>query len=128
LLYNRPLEKSNRTRRIKIEWDANVNLMGENLNTTKENRSLLVCKEFGIRVNAEAMNNMLMSVQQKAGQTRNTEIANISFDCVAKSEYLGITQRNLNCLCKESESRLNLSTASYIWFQIFCLSICHLKT
>jgi hypothetical protein len=112
-LYNRPLERSNKTRRIKIEWDTNVNLMGENLNTTKENiEVLLVCKEFRMHVNAETINNMLLSFQQKAGQTRNTETANISFDCVAKLEYFGITLTNLNCLCKESKSRLNLWTAS----------------
>jgi hypothetical protein len=56
---------------------------------------------------------MLMSHSQKTGQKYSTEIANRSFEEVAKFKYLRTTLTDQNCMHKETDSRLNLGNACY---------------
>jgi hypothetical protein len=55
---------------------------------------------------------MLMLHSQKIGQKHSTEIANRSFEDVAKFIYLG-TLTDQNCMHEEIKRRLNSGSACY---------------
>jgi glycerol-3-phosphate O-acyltransferase len=56
---------------------------------------------------------MLVSRCQKAGQRQSIQIANRSFESVAKFKHLGTTLRDQNCIQEEIKSRLNSGNACY---------------
>jgi hypothetical protein len=60
---------------------ADVNIVGENLDTIKNTEALLdASKEAGLEVNPEKTKYMLMSRSQRVGQKRSIKIANRSFE------------------------------------------------
>jgi hypothetical protein len=63
-------------------------------------------------VNPEKTKYMLMSCQ-KTARRHSIEIANRSFEGVAKFKYLGTTPTDHNCMNEEIKSRLNLGNACY---------------
>jgi hypothetical protein len=88
LLFNFALGMSKKTK-----WDWNgthqlliyaddVNLLGDNIDTIKENTKTLIdsTKEVGLEINAEKTEYMLLFRRQNARQNRNINIANGSFE------------------------------------------------
>jgi hypothetical protein len=91
------------------------NLLGDGVNTIKENSETLLetSRDIGIEINAEKTKYMIMSRHQNSGQNQNIRTANESFGKVAKFKYLGTTLTNQNYIQDELESKFNSGNACY---------------
>jgi hypothetical protein len=104
--------KLNRTHLLACFDD--VNLLGDTINTIKEKETLIdSSKEFGLEVNLEKTKFILLSRLRNAGQNRDTDIANRSFENVLDFKYLGTTVTNQNLIQEEIKRRLNSGSACY---------------
>jgi hypothetical protein len=103
LLFNFALEYSTRkfleneidlelygTYRLLVYAD-DVNLLGDNVNTIKENSETVLgfSRDIGLEINAEKAVYMIMSPDPYSGQNQNIRIANKSFEKVVRFKYLG---------------------------------------
>jgi hypothetical protein len=80
--------KLNGTHQLLIYAD-DVNLLRDNINAINKKTEAItgVSKEVGLEVNTEKMKYMLMPHHQNAGKNNNINIANRSFENVAKFRY-----------------------------------------
>jgi hypothetical protein len=98
---------------------ADVNLLGDRVNTIKENSGtfLEASRDIGLETNAEKTKYMIMSRHPNLGQNLNIRIANEPFEKVAKFKYLGTTLTNQNEIHDDIKSSLNSGNACYYSFQ-----------
>jgi hypothetical protein len=96
-----------------------VNLLGDSVNTIKENSETLLefSRDIGLEINAEKTKYMIMSHHPNSGQNHNIRVANESFEKVAKFKYLGVTLTNQNDIHDEIKSRLNSGNACHYLVQ-----------
>jgi hypothetical protein len=73
-----------------------VSLLGDNIDTIQKNTETLTdaSKEVGLEINVEKAKYMLLSRNQNAGQTRDIQIANRSFENVSQFKYLRMTNKS----------------------------------
>jgi hypothetical protein len=97
-----------------LVYADDVNLLGDSINTIKENTELLLdaTRDIGIEINAEKTKYM-MSRHPNSGQNQNIRRDNELFENVAKFKYLGTTLTNQNDIHDEIKSRLNSGNAYY---------------
>jgi hypothetical protein len=106
--------KLNGTHQLQVYAD-DVNLLGDSVNTIKENSETLLeaSWDIGLEINAEKTKYMIMSRYLNSVQNQNIRIANESFESVAKFKYLGATLTNQNDIRDEIKNILNSGKACY---------------
>jgi hypothetical protein len=94
---------------------ADVNLLGDNIDTVKKSTETLIdsSEEVGVEVNTERTKYMLLSRHQNAGQNQDIKIGNRCFENVAKLKYLGTTVTKQNSIHEEIKRRLNSGNGCY---------------
>jgi hypothetical protein len=85
-----------------LAYADDVNLLGNNVDTVKENTEKLIdaSKEVGLEINAEKTKYILLTHHQNIGQNRDIKIANRLFVNVSQFEYLGMTVTNQNLISR----------------------------
>jgi hypothetical protein len=98
-----------------LAYADDVNLLGDNIDIINKNTETLIDdnKEVGLEVNVEKTKYMLVSRYQNAGQTREIEIGNRSFENMSQFKYLGTTVTNQSFIQEEIKRKLNSGNACY---------------
>ena len=86
-----------------LAYADDVNILGGNAHTVKENAETLVgaTKEIGLEVNADKTKYMIMSRDQNAGRSYSMKIYNNTIERVEEFKYLGTTLTNKNLFRKK---------------------------
>jgi hypothetical protein len=111
---NRVELKLNGTHHL-LAYADDVNLLGDSMDTIEKSTETLIdaSKEFGLEINIEKTKYILLSGHQNAGQNRDIEIANRSFENVSQFKYLGTTVTNQNLIQEGIKRRLSSGNACY---------------
>jgi hypothetical protein len=96
-----------------LVYADDVNLLGDSVNTIKENSGTLLeaIRNTGLEINAEKTKYMIMSRHLNSEQHQNIRVANESFEKMTKFKYLGTTLTNQNDIHDEIKSGLNSGNA-----------------
>jgi hypothetical protein len=90
----------------------------------KVKRQVFLGKEFGLEVNADKTNYMVMSRDQNVGRSQNIKPDNSSFQRLENFKYLGTTL-NQNSILEEIKSKLKSGNACYHSVQNILSSSCY---
>ncbi|KAJ4433724.1 hypothetical protein ANN_16035 [Periplaneta americana] len=92
-----------------------VNMLGENPQTIRENTGILpeASKAIGLEVNPENTKYMIMSRDENIVRNGNIKIGDLSFEGVEKFKYLGTTVTNINGTREEIKCRINMGIVCY---------------
>ncbi|KAJ4439145.1 hypothetical protein ANN_15102 [Periplaneta americana] len=98
-----------------LVYADDVNMLGENPQTIRENRGILLeaSKAIGLEVNPEKTKYMIMSRDQNIVRNGTIKIEDLSFEGVEKFKYLGATVTNINDTREEIKHRINMGNACY---------------
>ena len=98
-----------------MDFADDVNVLDGGIHTIKKNTGALLVgsKEIGLEVNADKIKYMVMSRDQNAGRSHNTNIDNRSFERVEEFKYLEKTLTHQNSIHEEITSRLKSGNACY---------------
>ncbi|KAJ4430005.1 hypothetical protein ANN_22213 [Periplaneta americana] len=98
-----------------LVYADDVNMLGENPQTIRENAEILVeaSKAIGLEVNPEKTKYMIMSRDQNIVRNGTIKIEDLSFEEVEKLKYLGATVTNINDNREEIKRRINMGNACY---------------
>jgi hypothetical protein len=115
LLFNSALEYA--IRKVQ-ENQVGLKLNGthqHNIDTIDKNTETLIgaSKEVGLEINVEKTKYVLLSRHQNAGQNRDIELANRSFENVSQFKYLGTAVTNQNLIQEETKRILSSGNACY---------------
>ena len=99
--------KLNGTNKLLV-YAYDVNMLGGNAHTIKENTEVLVVasKEIGLAVNTEKPKYTVMSRHQNAGRKHNVKTDNKCCETVEQFRYLGTTLTDQNSRQEEIKSKL----------------------
>jgi len=113
---NQDGKKLNGTHQLLVYAD-DVNILGGSVYeyTTKENAEAMVVasKDIGLEVKSDKIVYVVMSRDQNAGRSHNTNINNSSFERVETFKYLETNITNQNPIQVEVKSRLDSGNACY---------------
>ncbi|KAJ4451496.1 hypothetical protein ANN_02959 [Periplaneta americana] len=100
---------------LHLVYADDVNMLGENRQTIRENAEILVeaSKAIGLEVNPEKIKYMIMSRDQNIVRNGTIKIGNLSFEEVEKLKYLGATVTNINDTREEIKRSINMGNACY---------------
>jgi hypothetical protein len=105
-----------------------MNLRGGNIDTMKKKQSLIdASKEVGLEINVEKTKYVLLSRHQNVSQSRDTKIANRSFENVSQFKYLRVTLPNQNLIQRKLRGDSILVLLATIGSRTFCHLVCCLK-
>ena len=98
-----------------LVYADDVNMLGENLQTVRENTEIFLKarKYIGLEINSKKTKYMITSCQQSVVQNQNIVIGNLSFENVEKFKYLRVTITNTNDIREEIKLRINTGNACY---------------
>jgi hypothetical protein len=107
-----------------LAYADDVNLLGDNIDTIEKNTETLIddSKEVCLEINVKKTKYMLLSLHQNAGQNRDIEITNRSFENVSQFKYWGTTVTILNLIQEKIKRRLSSGNACYHSVQILLSS------
>jgi hypothetical protein len=96
-----------------LSYAADANVLRNNIYTINKytETSIIASNEVGLEIHVETTKYILLSPHRNAGQNRDFETANRSFETMPQFKYLGATVTDQNFIQEEIKRRLNSGIA-----------------